>query len=991
MILTRPGLRGALLAALALFSLVATPTHAQPRIPGAPIPFDPSVRRGTLDNGLQYYIRRNAEPAQRAQLWLAVRAGTVLEEEEQRGLARFVARMAFRGTGRYSGQEVAEYLASIGVSSVPDENVQTGFDATVFHLDVPAGSPEALQTGIEMLSEWAFAIAFSPHGTQQERELMLADWDPAADVDRQLAALFGDSRYAERRPSGRREVIESATPEQLAAFYERWYRPDRMALIAVGDFDPEAVEFTVSRHLAQPAQGAGEGARGRRRGRTERTAFAVPDHDQPRVSVTTDPEAEAAHLTLSRKLSADTTGDVAAYRNRLLQRLIDAMINARLAEPRQAARAYLSAGVGRTRLTPDVDLSIATAQVERGGVERGLQALLEELRRVQVHGFSEAEVERNKTALRRSVEDAYQARDQRPSHLVAEEFMRHFLEGGAYPGIERERELHRLLLPEITPEDLHRWAASNLPSGSAANTVLLVTEPPAGAEGAADGGQVDAAARETRLRDQLIAAAALEVEPYDGSAVDGSAVDGGAVDGSTVDGGAVDGGAVDGGAVDGGARKLLAVDPPRGSIVAERRVPEIGARHWTLSNGVVVIAKPTAAGGGEVLFHASSPGGTSLVADADFVPALTAATVVAGSGAGPHDGAALQELLAGKRVAVTPYIAELFEGFSGGAAAQDLETLFQLIYLYATRPRVDDRVYAQYVSQLQEVARQREARPDARFSDTLRSALSQGHFRARPATLQLLDELDLERSVNVYADRFADFSDFTFLFVGAFEWQVLRTFAESYLAALPAGARAEQWQDVGIDPPPGIEERTIRGGPEALGTTRLVFAGGMRWTRQEALTLAALGAVLERRLRERLPGRAEGTAGIGVRSDSQLIPDPEFRVIVGFDSDPARADDARDAVLAEIAWLHGGGERRYLEEALAEAKERLRADREERIGHNRFWLEQMLGAVRNNEPLAEVARFPEHLDAVETDHLVNAARRYLTPDRYVRVVMLPGQ
>ena len=967
MILTRPGLRGALLAALALCFLIVTPTHAQPRIPGAPIPFDPTVRRGTLDNGIQYYIRRNAEPAARAQLWLAVRAGAVLEEEEQRGLARFVGRVALRGTGRYSAQEIAEYLASIGASSVPDENVQTGFDATVFHLDVPSASPEALQTGIEMLSEWAFAVAFTPDGTQQERELILAGWDTAAaDVDRQLTALFGDSRYAERRPGGRREVIESAGPEQLAAFYERWYRPDMMALIAVGDFDPEVVESTVRGHLGQPAQGAGEDAQAGRRGRTRRTAFAVPDHDEPRVSVTTDPEADAAHLTLSRKLPADTRADVAAYRNRLLQQLIDAMINARLAEPQQAGGAYLSAGVGRTRLTPDVDLSIATAQVERGGVERGLQALLEELRRVRVHGFTEAEIERNKMALTQSVEDAYQARDQRPSHLMAEEYMRHFLEGGAYPGLERERELHRLLLPEITSEDLHRWAAGSLPSGSAANTVLLVTEPPADAEGAAAGGQVDAAAREARLRDQLITPAALEVEPYD--------------DGADV-----------GSADVGGAGRLLAVEPPRGSIVAERHVLEIGARHWVLSNGIVVIAKPTAGAGDEVLFHATSPGGTSLVADADFVPALTAATVIAGSGAGPHDGAALQELLAGKQVTVTPYIAELFEGFSGGAAAQDLETLFQLIYLYATRPRVDGRVYAQYESQLRALARQREARPDARFSDTLRTALSQGHFRARPATLQLMEELDLERSVHVYADRFADFSDFTFLFVGAFEWQELRDLAETYLAALPAGTRDEQWQDVGIDPPPGVEDHAIRGGPEGLGTTRLVFAGGMRWTRHEALTLAALGEVLERRLRERLPGQAEGVAGIGVSSDSQLIPDPEYRVVISFDSDPAHADDARDAVLAEVAWLRGGGERRYLEEALTEAKETLRTDREERIAHNHFWLEQMLGTVRNNERLAEIAGFPERLDAIETDHLVNAARRYLTPDRYVRVVMLPDR
>ena len=954
MTLTRPGLRGALLAAMALLSMTVTPALAQPRIPGAPIPFDPAVRRGTLDNGVQYYIRRNTEPAARAQLWLAARAGSIYEEEDQRGLARFVARMAFRGTERFSAQEIADYLASIGVAAVPGQNLQIGFDASVFHLDVPTDSLEALPTGIALLGEWAFAIRFTPETTQQEQALMLTDWDTAADVDRQLSALFGDSRYAVRQPSGRREVVEGATAEQLAAFYERRYRPDQIAVIAVGDFDPEAVESTVRSHFARSAQGAGDDAPTRRRGRTRRASFPVPDHDEPRVSVTTDPEAAATHLTLSRKLRADAGEDLTAYRDRLLQRLVDAMVNARLAEPQQAVQPYLAALVGRTRLTPGVDVLIATAQVEPGGVELGFQALLEELRRVQVHGFTAVEVERGKAALKDSVEDAFQARDQRPSRRLAEEYLRHFLEGGPYPGIERERELHRLLLPEITSEELHRWAAGSLPSGSAANTVLLVTEPRAGTEGGAGGEQGDAAARETRLRDQLTAAAALAVEPYNT-----------------------------------GAERLLDVEPPRGSVVTERHVLEIGARHWTLSNGIVVIAKPTDFAADEVLFHASSPGGTSLVADADFVPALTAATVMAGSGAGPHDGAVLAALLADKQVTVTPYIAELFEGFSGGAAPQDLETLFQLIYLYGTRPRVDGRVYAQYEAQLRAQAQQREARPDAVFSDTLRTALSQGHFRARPATLELLEELDLERSVRVYADRFADFGDFTFLFVGAFEWQVLRDLVETYLAALPAGTRQEQWQDVGIDPPPGIEDRSLRGGAAELATTRLVFGGGMRWTRHEAMTLAVLGEVLERRLSERLPGRVAGVAGIGVGSDSQLIPDPEYRVIVGFESDPARADDARDAVLTEVAWLRRGGERGYLEEALAEARETLLAAREERIVHNRFWLDQMLAMVRNNEPLAEIARFPAHLDALQADHLVNAARRYLTPDRYVRVVLLP--
>ena len=491
--------------------------------------------------------------------------------------------------------------------------------------------------------------------------------------------------------------------------------------------------------------------------------------------------------------------------------------------------------------------------------------------------------------------------------------------------------------------------------------MLLVTEPMTGAEDGADGDQVDAAAWQTRLRDQLTATATLEIEPYGGSADGGSA---------------------------GG---LLAVQPPRGSITAERHMLEIDARHWTLSNGVTVIAKQTALAADEVLFHASSPGGTSLVTDADFVPALTAATVIAGSGAGPHDRAALDRLLAGKRVTVTPYIAELFEGFSGSAAPDDLATLFELIYLYATRPRVDGHFYAEYESQLRAQARQRETRPEAAFSDALRSALSQSHFRARPLTPQLLEELDLERAVQVYADRFADFGDFTFLFVGAFDWQVLRNLAEAYLAALPSGARREQWKDVGIDPPPGVQDRAVGGGSQARATTRVAFAGDMQWSRGEALTLAVLGEVLQLRLRERLGDEREGVDRIAVSSDSQLIPDPEYRVIVGFDSAPSRAGEALDAVLAEVAWLRAGGERAHLENALAEAKETLRAARAERIVHNRFWLDRMFAAARNNEPLSEIARYPERLQALKAEQLVAAARRYLTPDRYVRVVLLPEQ
>lgn len=959
MILVRPGLRGVLPAALMLLGMSAITATAQPRVlvPGAPLPFDPTVRRGTLGNGLEFYIRGNTEPRNRAQLWLALHAGSVLEDDDQRGMARFVAHMAFRGTSRFSPREISDFLQAIGSRPAPGQHVHTGHDMTVFHLEIPTGNSATIDTGIEMLSEWAYAIAFTPDQTAQERTLMLDRWgsdDDATSIrDRQLPVLLGDSRYSERLPSGRREVIESASPELLRVFYDRWYRPDLMAVVAVGDFDPEVIEAAVRRHFAPPPEGTARHARARHAVLGPRPTFAVPDHSEPRVSVVTDPDANETRIALYRKLRADTSADLAAYRHRLTQKLVSGMLNTRLSERQEADVSLVSAAAGRSRLVGETDTVIVIALVVQDEIEHGLQALLDELRGVRDRGFTTAEMEREKAALMRTIDAAHEQRDRRPSQQLADQYLRHFLAGQPVPGSERERDLHRLLLPEIPLVEINHLARLSLPSGDTDNTVLLVSGPETILAASPGGDAATEAVLAARLREQL---ATGTVPP--------AADDSGGGDSHT---------------------GLLTSVPSPGLISAEKRLEAIDARQWTLSNGVTVIAKQTAPDGDEVLFHASSPGGTSLVEDADFVPALTAAALIANSGAGAHDGAALEQLLAGKNVTVTPYIAELFEGFTGRSTAQELDTLVQLVYLYATQPRVDSRFYAAYAAHLARQAEQRAGQPAATLSDTLRIVLSRNHFRARPVTPELVEELDLERAVAVYADRFADFGDFTFLFVGAFDWQRLRMLTETYLANLPVGARQEQWRDVEIDPPAGMEDHAVHGGSEGRSTTRLVFAGAMEWSRSEVLALTALGEVLELRLRERLQNGAGVVVGIGVDSDTQFLPDPEYRLIVGFDSDPQRADEARDAVFAELAWLREGGEQRYLDAA----KETLHAARAERSGHNRFWITEILAAVRRNEPFSEIGRFAEHLDALTPEQLAAAAHRYLTPDRYIRVVLLP--
>ena len=314
-----------------------------------------------------------------------------------------------------------------------------------------------------------------------------------------------------------------------------------------------------------------------------------------------------------------------------------------------------------------------------------------------------------------------------------------------------------------------------------------------------------------------------------------------------------------------------------------------------------------------------------------------------------------------------------------------MESLFQLITLYATAPRFDPTYFSTYQARLRSDAETRAAQPDAVLYDTANTVLGQNHHRQRPLTLELLEELSLERAEAIYADRFGDLGDATFVFVGAFDWGTLRSLTETYLASLPTTGRAEQWLDVGIDPPDGIEDHVVRSGIEPRSTTILVFAGDAEWSRREALALGVVGEVLGIRLRERVREELGGTYGIGVSADLQLLPDPEYQVAIIFGSDPSRAEELVAEVAVELDWLREGGEQRYLDTA----KELLRTPREEQLRDNGFWLRQILAATQRGESFTEISGFDERLDALTLEQVAAAARRYLPGDRYVRVVLLP--
>ena len=924
-------------------------TTAVPTLnPDGSLVFDPSVVRGTLANGLAYYIRHNEEPRDRAQLSLVLRAGSVLEEEDQRGLAHLVEHMAFNGTERFAKQEIVEYLESIGSTFGADLNAQTGYDHTLYWLEIPTDDPDILETAFQILSDWAYAISFAPEEVELERDVVLEEWRLEQGFNSRIwealvPAMFGSSRYTDRDPIGLTQVIETAPVQRLRDYYERWYRPNLMAVVAVGDFDAELIESKVRQHFAPPPEGEASQARAAVAPPTDRPRFDIPEHDAPRVVVFTDPEAPGTQVNLYLKRTPDTGQDLPAFRRMVAERLAFMMINARLTERAQAADPpYIVGQAARGSWIQPLGHVTFLAWVQQGGVERGFTALLEEMQRAAQHGFTDGELSREKDNLLSAVESAYKQRDQRMSGNLAQEYADHFLDGTPVPGIEAEWALYQEWLPQVSLAEVAEVAAS---WNQAANTVLLIMRP----EG------IDASTDDELaavVRTQIETAGALQVDAYVDAFDD---------------------------------VPLLATIPTPGTITAEERIESIDAVKWTLSNGVTVVAKQTDFRNDEVVFGAYSPGGHSLVDDADHVSALYAAVLVGGSGAGPHDNVALDKLLAGKQVSVSPYIGELFEGFRGSASPDDMETLFQLITLYATEPRLDPVFFERYQSALRSNAETRSTQPDAVFADTFNTVLSQGHFRSRPLTLEWLEELSSERAEAVYADRFADLGDATFVFVGAFDWDNLRSLAATYLASLPTTGRVEQWRDVGIDPPTEQVDQVVRSGIEPRSRTVLAFAGDMEWSRQEALTLTVAGEMLQTRLRERIREELGGTYSIGVIANSMSLPDPEYLAYIVFGSDPSRAEELLDEVLAELEWLRDGGEQSYLDTA----KELLSTPRQEQLRDNGFWLNQIQTVTQRGESFTEINRFGELLEALTLEQVAAAAQRYFTGDRYVRVVLLP--
>jgi zinc protease len=795
-----------------------------------------------------------------------------------------------------------------------------------------------MSKAFQILEDWAHGLAFDSAEIERERGVTIEEWRQGRGAgarirDRQLPVILHGSRYAERLPIGKREVLEQFPHEALRRFYRDWYRPDLMAVIAVGDFEADSIVALIRAHFAGVA--APEVPR-------PRPAFAVPDHAEPLFTVATDPEASSSNVSVYFKQPLRPVNTLDAYRRRVVEQLFLSMLNQRLFERAQEANPpFTGAGASQGRFVGPKEAFSLGAGVPEGGILRGLEAVLTEAERVARFGFTAPELERAKARRLRGLERSFAERDKTNSWIYADEYVSHVVDDEPIPGIEAELELHRQFLPEVTLEAVNGLARAWV---SEHNRVVVASGPDKA--GVTMPGEADLAAVFRQVGAMTIAAYADTL----------------------------------------GAVPLVAKAPTPSRIVEETRIDEIGVIRWKLANGVQVVLKPTDFKADEILMRATSPGGTSLAPDSVAVSADRASMVVSASGAGAFSDVDLGKLLAGKVARANPFIGDEDEGFSGSASPKDLETMFQLIYLYGTQARRDTAAFAALQTRLMTFAQNRGQVPEAVFSDTLLLTIAQYHPRVRPLSPAVIKEANLDVALDFYRDRFRDFGDFTFYFVGNLDTAALRPLVETWLGGLPSAGRQETWRDLGIRPPTGVIRKIVHRGLEPKARTQLVFTGLFEESTRNRHVLRSMGEALQIRLREVLREDMGGVYGVGVGASSQVIPDTSYQVTIGFGSDPARLEELVEAAFTEIRAFQGAGP---ADSIVQKVKEAQRRTRETSLRENSYWLNQLLVSDRWGLDPRNLLKYEQLIDQLTAADIRDATRRYIRFDNYVQVTLMP--
>lgn len=811
------------------------------------LPLDPKVKTGKLENGLTYFVMQNAEPKGQAEFYIAQKVGSILEEENQRGLAHFLEHMAFNGTTNFPNNKIISYLETIGVKFGDNLNAYTAIDQTVYNISaVPVAREGVLDSCLLILHDWANEISLNEEEIDKERgvireELRTRNNAQMRMIEKILPEIMPNSKYAHRLPGGLVEVINTFTYQELRDYYKKWYRPDLQGIIVVGDIDAQEVEQKIIKLFGKiPSQPNA----------APRTEFEVSNNVEPLVAVATDPEATSSSIMLMYKKDVmpkefrpTATSIAFSYMNTL----VSSMLNARMYEQAQKADATITGArasygdfiVANTKAAFDI-----SAGAKEGKIDEALATIVTEAEKVRRYGFTESELVRAKANYNSRLEQIYNEREKLKSSFFVDQLLNHFLTGEAYPGIEAEYAITQQIDAMVTLEQINAHAMS-LPTQE--NVVIAVMMPQK--EG------LDVPTKEEIL-EIYNNARESEIEAYQETLSN---------------------------------EPLITNIPKAGTIISESTEPMSDATVWNLSNGATVVIKKTDFKADQILLNASSRGGTSQFSEDDILSSKVVNDIISIGGVGNFSSTDLRKVLAGKNVGINTSISTTSESVSGSSTPKDIETFMQLLYLNFTSIREDQEAFKSYIGRMEAQLKNAEANPMTAYSDTLQKVLYNNNPHVQRVTLDMLDKIDYNKTLELGRERFANAADFVFTFVGNIDENTLRPLVETYIASLPANrAKKEDWENIGLVPVKGkVHKEFSKEMQTPKSTVYSVYTGDLPYNVENNIMASMAKQVFDLVFTRTIREEEQGTYGVGVNMSTSYYPEDSFTFLFGFDTDVA--------------------------------------------------------------------------------------------------------
>ncbi|MFD2727230.1 M16 family metallopeptidase [Hyunsoonleella rubra] len=919
------------LFAISLFLFVSNYILAQNASVAQKIPTSNDVKIGKLSNGLTYYIRNNKKPEDKLELRLVVNAGSILENDDQQGLAHFMEHMNFNGTKNFERNDLVDYLQSIGVTFGADLNAYTGFDETVYILPIPSDDSEKLDKGFQILEDWAHNATLDHEEIDKERGVVLEEYRLGQGADKRMLqnylpkVLYG-SKYASRLPIGKKDVLENFDYDVLKRFYKDWYRPDLMAVIAVGDIDVATLEEKIKQHFNTIPKA--ENPR-------EREVFYLPNHKETFIAIEFDNEAPISRVQVLFKDSTNVKQmkTLEDYKKGMIKSLFTRMINNRLDELRNSENppfVYGASYHGRTWAKTKAAYQSFAVTSETGQLD-ALKTLLIENERVRQHGFFKGEFNRAKQNILSRLEKAFKDKDKNMSRNIVGEYVRHFLNGEPIPGIAWEYEFHKTHLPDIKLEDVNNIINDFVKDE---NRVIVITGPEK--EGIAK-------VTETQVLDLLKHINTIEIEPYNDKEV---------------------------------AQSLISKIPEEGSILDEVHNDILGTTTLTLSNGMTVTYKNTDFKNDEILFSSFSYGGTSLYSLEDYKATSYANGALSEAGVNGFDKIELGKMLSGKIVSVRPSIGPYSESISGSASPKYLEDMFQLIHLYFTALNKDEKAFASFINKQKAIIKNLLGNPQYYFRNEFSKFLNQDNPRyiGFPSE-EDLDNADYDLAYKLYNQRFKNAGDFNFYFVGNIDEEIIKAYCKTYLASLPSETEKESYKIPEYRPLTGSHTKIVEKGTDPKSSVRIIYQGETEYNPEETRALRSLGEILTIKLIEKLREEESDVYGVGARGNISKVPYGRYNFSISFPCGPENVDKLIKVAINELEKIIENGP---TEKDLAKVKESQILKTKQNLKKNKYWLNRLKNSDYNKQDLSKIFEYEERINALTAEQVQAVGKKYLT-------------